>query len=92
MQVWDTSKARFTLASSYLHKSCALKDPIIITSHAWIVDVAARRFLGKLPSIVSIHRFAASKTSIAFTTEDRGSMIFIMHLPPNMLAGPDPAA
>jgi len=73
---------------SYIHASCTFSDPIIITPDAWIVDVATQRIIGKLPPMASVHRYAASKTSIAFTTGERDSTIFIMHFPSIVLTAP----
>ena len=86
MRAWDTYKARLTAMPSYNHASCTFSDPIIITPDAWIVDVATQRIIGKLPSMAPVHRYAASKTSIAFTTGERDSTIF--NFPSTVLTSP----
>ena len=86
MRAWDTYKACWTAMPSYNHASCTFSDPIIITPDAWIVDVATQRIIGKLPSMASVHRYAASKTSIAFTTGERDSTIF--NFPSTVLTSP----
>lgn len=86
--IWDIDQACLTPAPDYLHPACTLKDSIIVTPDLWIVDVATRMILGKLPSIVSIDKYTASTASIAFTTQDRDSTVFIMHFPPNVFTSP----
>jgi WD40 repeat protein len=95
MRTWDMCKARLNTIPIYLNSRCTLKDPIIITPDAWIVDIATEKILGRLPSIVSIRNYTASTTSIAFTTNERKSTIFTMHFPPGVFTGPmtwDPTA
>jgi hypothetical protein len=49
------------------------------------VHVETGTVIGKLPSIVSIRHFAASNTSIAFTTKDHPSTLITMHFPSTTL-------
>lgn len=84
MLLWDTNNANLHTTPYYLHDKCSLNEPIIITTDGLVVDVATRRILGKLPSIVSISGYTASTRSIAFTCVGRPS-IFIMHFPPCVL-------
>jgi WD40 repeat protein len=85
--LWDTNNARLNPTPYYLHNRCSLNQPIIITTDELIVDVGARRILGKLPSIVTIFKYTASTRSIAFTCIGRPST-FIMHFPPSVLTSP----
>jgi WD40 repeat protein len=88
MLLWDTNNASLIPTPCYLHEVCSINDPIIITTDGLVVDVATRRILGKLPSIVSIFGYTASTRSIAFTSAERPSSIFIMHFPPSVLTSP----
>lgn len=54
MYIWDIDQGCLITTPDYLHPECTLKDPIIITPDLWIVDVATRTILHKLPSFVSI--------------------------------------
>jgi WD40 repeat protein len=85
--VWNTNNTSLNPTPCYLHVACSINEPIIITTDGLIVDVGTRRILGKLPSIVSIFKYAASTRSIAFTCIGRPS-IFIMHFPPSVLTSP----
>jgi WD40 repeat protein len=85
--VWDMNNASLIPTPCYLHRMSSFNDPIIITIDGLIVDVGARRILGKLPSIASMTRYTASTRSIAFTCLGRPS-IFIMHFPPSVLTSP----
>jgi WD40 repeat protein len=87
MLLWDTNNASLNPTPCYLPKVCSINEPTIITTDGLIVDVGARRILGKLPSIVSIFGYTASTRAIAFTSEGRPS-IFIMHFPPSVLTSP----
>jgi WD40 repeat protein len=88
MLVSDTSNGRLNPTPCYLLNECSINEPIIITTDGLVVDVATRRILGKLPSIVSISRYTASTRSIAFTIEERSSSIFIMYFLPSVLTSP----
>jgi WD40 repeat protein len=87
MLLWDTNNASLNLTPCYLDEVWSINEPIVITIDGLIVDVAARRILGKLPSIVSMTRYTASTRYIAFTCVGRPS-ILIMHFPPSVLTGP----
>jgi hypothetical protein len=45
------------------------------------MDNDTQTAITRFPSIVSVRRYAGSETSIAFTSDDRWSTLFIMHLP-----------
>lgn len=95
IRIWDCSSPRMVKSRNYLHEASTLNDPLIITPDAWIVHVRTRTVVGKLPPIVSVWRYAASNTSISFTTDDRRSTMFTMHFPPTVLTSPntwDPVA
>ncbi|KIM73744.1 hypothetical protein PILCRDRAFT_719267 [Piloderma croceum F 1598] len=85
IQIWDRSGHCLVGSRNYLHHECVLSNPIIITHDAWIVHVETGTVIGKLPSIVSIRHFAASNTSIAFTTKDQPSTLITMHFPSTTL-------
>jgi WD40 repeat protein len=88
VRVWDSSEAHFTQTPNYLHDRCTFKDAIIITPEGWIVDVATQKIVSKLPSMVSVWKYAASRTSIAFTMSEMKSVVSIVHFPPNALTSP----
>jgi hypothetical protein len=88
VRVWDSSGTCVVENRNYLHEASAITDPIIITPDFWIVDTITQRVIGKLPSMVSINKCAASQTSVAFTTTDKPSTIFIIHFPSTTLTNP----
>lgn len=78
--VWDTFEARKAVILNNLQHKC---DSIIITRDG-VVNAATHETLGKLPSVVLVHRYAASKTSIAaFNADDKESIIFAVLTSPN---------
>ena len=81
----DTNNACLNPTPCYLHHECSINEPIIITADGLVVDVVTRRILSKVPSIMSVFRYTASTRSIAFTSTERLSSIFIMHFPPSVL-------
>jgi WD40 repeat protein len=66
-------------------QGCNVRDPIIVMSDNWLVDVAHTKVVGKIPFIVSISAFAASQASIAFADRHKNYSIFIMHFPPTSM-------
>jgi WD40 repeat protein len=88
VQIWDNSGARVVKRRQLLHHTCAIDNPIIVTHDSWVVHAATQTVIGKLPSIVSMTGYAASQTSIVFTTRDRRSMVFQMDFPPTELVSP----
>ena len=85
IRIWDRSGTRMAKSRNYLDK-CTLNDPIIITPEGWIVHVTSGTIISKLPHMVPVRRYAASNTSITFTTDgDHEASMFIMHFPPTIL-------
>lgn len=68
---------------NHLHHKC---DP---TRDEGVVDATTHETLGKLPSVVLVHRYAASKTSIAASNaDDKESTIFAVLTSPSMWVTP----
>ena len=84
----NISGAHIMMQRSYLHESCHLGNPIIVTRDNWLVDVTDNRVVGKMPSIVLPNKVVASKTSIAFRALGREHLMFILQIPPTLLTSP----
>ena len=82
-QIWYIPGA-FAMAS---HTGClhshAIMAPVSVHPDGTIVDNDTQTVITMFPSMVSVRRYAISNTgtSIAFTSDDRWSTLFIMHLP-----------
>jgi WD40 repeat protein len=90
VETWDiTSAMKVAYTRLHLHPRCRLQSMLLLTSDGWIVDVSARKVLGKVPPIVSIRSWDASPSgqSVAFTTED-AQELHIMHFKSTTLTCP----
>jgi WD40 repeat protein len=85
VEILDNSGAHVAKRRQQLHEACQIDNPVIITSDSWVVHVATQTIIGKLPSIVTMTGYAASHTSIVFTTGDRCSQVIQMYFPPTEL-------
>jgi WD40 repeat protein len=70
----------------FLEHCCNINNSIVLDEEGWIADKATSAVIGKLPNIVSVEGWAASRHIVAFTTPS--SNLYIMHFPSCTLIGP----
>ena len=70
----------------FLESCCNINNSIVLDEEGWIVDKATSAVIGKLPNIVSVEGWAASRNIVAFTTLT--SNLYIMHFPSCTLISP----
>jgi len=69
-----------------LEPCCNINNSIVLDEDGWIMDKATFAVIGKLPNIVSVQGWAASRDIVAFTT--LSSNLYIMHFPSCTLISP----
>ena len=84
--LWDVSRRCVIMRQTHPHADQVLMSPIVVDKDSWIRNAHIERIIGQLPSIVSVKIYTGSliseSASIAFTSNDRWSTMFIMHFPP----------
>jgi WD40 repeat protein len=86
--IWSISCARTVVHETSCLCAKIIMAPTVVRENGSIVDLPTAKIIGKFPSIVSIKKYAVSNTSIAFTSDDRWSTMFILHFPHTILSTP----
>jgi WD40 repeat protein len=84
--LWDISRCCvITRKILPIDAAQVMMSPIVVHEDSWISNQVIGTIIGQLPSIVSVKIYTGSVTSesasIAFTSNDRWSTMFIIHFP-----------
>lgn len=84
-ELWDDTWARSCLFNTYVNVPPPRPNPLTIEPSGWIVRQSTGFVLSKLPSWLSVKKWASSESVLAFTTHQ--AELFVMHFPSVDLEG-----